>query len=944
MINKIFLREKNSVFANNVESDIKIDLSTKARLLPNENVSKNISLIEQYNKERDACNKFRLIFSINPLCTNILHNSKTEIIINEGSSGATVVQDSVSGSVLKETYAVSATNSTSAVTYMDALRNTEYSHPDLGNFTYHCGLDIFNNHMLRNDGYVHVNKVFVDSDKSKYNTIKDFSRDYNGKIIKQDINMISSATTIGKTDMHLYTMDNIIPMKTAFRERCVERDGWWGFINSTNINLPNRDNDEVLTNTLIASKKPCSFIDLYPDRSLYSFIPKYNKFRNRIEKNWDYCLTYPYENDYDMINTICGADNFSIRVNFKEKVNSYGVEVLECYSYFNHNLQAGSKINIYFYKNGNDKIQFLGRTLTVENIGDAMGLNKNKIFTIKGSDVDNIIGELKDTNNNGFYFKKVNGKSECQYYFRKFKKLKNFDGSSLRSDINKVAFSKNIYGDDIAQIIFTDDIDATNLLDNNNRPVSEVYLTLIKRNAGHDIWYGSGNTSNIKSASTIEFSHCFGKVTSGLDFSGMKDEPLDYNIHKLHNLSIVEEVQSLCENFGKVEIEENTSGITFTGIDLNNYNITSSITINQNLDILRTFIMWGDNVFKKPAVLEDNISINNDIFYGDVVEYDNILARETIISSVYHRVNTAQRETFDECFRDILEDKIVADDYDIYSSETARTTNNNFEVKTYYLNNALSAGLEWRDNDLTEINNNINGEKGLIYGNIRPEGYYYNPHFKIQLKSNDSNVSEGGAIHINYNTDSGITVGNDTITFEYPTDYGFYAGDNIAFYNMLTNDTYWCEINGVNKAEHKITVKANVKMLKETGTLNGNEFKGSDVIYRAYYTPISVPGYARIVPEKSSFVWREIIPQSKMNKNDLLYDTTFANGRLYIEKNVNFYLRRQDPFGENGLSNPIFKKIVKVVSNPLDDFVLGGKKQTDFSSVIYNENNLDSCF
>ena len=41
MINKIFLREKNSVFANNVESDIKIDLSTKARLLPNENVIKN---------------------------------------------------------------------------------------------------------------------------------------------------------------------------------------------------------------------------------------------------------------------------------------------------------------------------------------------------------------------------------------------------------------------------------------------------------------------------------------------------------------------------------------------------------------------------------------------------------------------------------------------------------------------------------------------------------------------------------------------------------------------------------------------------------------------------------------------------------------------------------------------------------------------------------------
>ena len=49
-------------------------------------------------------------------------------------------------------------------------------------------------------------------------------------------------------------------MRTAFYERCEERDGWWGFINPSNINIPNREDEDILTNTLIASKKACDFI------------------------------------------------------------------------------------------------------------------------------------------------------------------------------------------------------------------------------------------------------------------------------------------------------------------------------------------------------------------------------------------------------------------------------------------------------------------------------------------------------------------------------------------------------------------------------------------------------------------------------------------------------------------------------------------------------------
>ena len=65
--------------------------------------------------------------------------------------------------IKKSIHAKNATNSTETITYLDAIRNTEYSHPELGNFTYHCGFDIFNNHMLRNKGYIHVNKLNTSS-------------------------------------------------------------------------------------------------------------------------------------------------------------------------------------------------------------------------------------------------------------------------------------------------------------------------------------------------------------------------------------------------------------------------------------------------------------------------------------------------------------------------------------------------------------------------------------------------------------------------------------------------------------------------------------------------------------------------------------------------------------------------------------------------------------
>ena len=877
---EVFLKSNDSCFSNNVESDLNVNLSTKVRLLPNENLSELFSLNDQYNKERDECNKFRLILGINPICSNVLYNAKTEIVVNEGSDEASVIVDDK---------VPSNTSTFKRSTYMDVIRNTEYSHPDISGLTYHCGYNIFNNHMLRNDGFVHVNKEQQSSDNGTYNTIADFLRDSQGKVIKQDIGVKYNKD--GVTDLHLYRFDSIISMRTAFLERCEEIDGWWGFINSSNINIPNRSDETILTNRIINNKKSCEFIDLYPDRSLYSFIPKYNKYRKRLEKNWDYCITYPYENDYTLIDTVCGGRNGAIRANFHKRYNTNGIEVLQCESYFKHNLKVNDYINIYYTDGQGEGV----KRVRIETIGDSLGENKDKIFTIRFNDIISIYNYLGD---NYLFFKRLSGGDECQYYFRKFKKLKNVDGSNLKSDINKIAFGKNIYGDDTAQIIFTDDIDVEGLVDNNGRPVSKVYFTVIKRNAGYEKWYREDNPEY--NSNDIEFSHCFGKVTSGLDFSGIKDEPWDYNVHRLHNLDTEQSEGS---------IED------------------------------RTLDVWGSAVSSKVEPIEGNITIDDDEFYGDVVEYDLASAKETIISPIYHRVNTAQREIFNPIFRDILQDKIVSDDYDNVNGNKKP-----FAVKTYYLNDVENSINEWGASSVNSVNQVDSGKKGIIYGNIMPEGNYYNPHTQIELKSEDSVISEAPAKFLNYGDESVISFEPKykILVINVPTNYGFYKGDFVAFFNKNNNDTIWGEIIKTEASEKGFILHIQLEDIERGYEID--DFKGDKKIYKAYWSPNNVPFYAKLLPNKRKFTWRKLLNQSELKNVNPLYDTTFSNGRLYIEKNINFFLRRQDPFGQYGLSTPIYKDGDNIYSNPMDDYSIPGSKQVDFSGIIYSINNFDNCY
>jgi hypothetical protein len=108
-----------------------------------------------------------------------------------------------------------------------------------------------------------------------------------------------------------------------------------------------------------------------------------------------------------------------------------------------------------------------------------------------------------------------------------------------------------------------------------------------------------------------------------------------------------------------------------------------------------------------------------------------------------------------------------------------------------------------------------------------------------------------------------------------------------------------------------------------------------------YYSKTSVPEYSIVIPSTNEFVWRDFVAPSEMNVNDPLFDTAFSNGRFYLEKNINLFVRRQDPFGDFGL---LYAKDAQK-KNSMEYFRLPGE-QIDLSSVHYFYNNIinNTCY
>lgn len=373
------------VGAINHSSRVNVGITSTSRKFLHGYNQTNIKLDELFMEERENCKNYRVILSLKPYCTNVLFNPCTEITYTNDKGELCSVNNCNPASCAK------AIGKTDGLTACDMVRNTEYSSEKLG-FEYHPGLDIFNNHILRNKSYRIVNRLGKNKDRDVFNTISDYFRLQDGTRLKKCNRLDVSDTTMG--DKHLYNADDILSFQNgdAVKENLKEDNGWFGFYNTSTIDAKDESGYSLDINRVINNKSNCQFIDMYPDRTLFSFSPIYNKLRGRVEYNWDIVLTYPFEHTTKL------EDNTDIHVIESDGQNGLFIVDAKMYHINNggwgmlfrtltkHNLNPGDAVHMYYNKNRDSKAAVkwdkIDGNFIIHSIGDEHYENKEYYFTI----------------------------------------------------------------------------------------------------------------------------------------------------------------------------------------------------------------------------------------------------------------------------------------------------------------------------------------------------------------------------------------------------------------------------------------------------------------------------------------------------------------------------------------------------------------------------------
>ena len=854
---------KNKSFSSvNEIQNLHVDFESEEKLLPVSDLQGKIDAYEQYLKEKDACNNYRFIFTIHPYCSNILFNHITEAIYSEGSDCTNMYTRelnawNMSDPTTLEYADYKKTGQGHTVTNNSPItRDTGYSNE----LNYNCGIDIFNNHNLRRKEFMCINKMIGSSENTIFNTLFDEVRDPWGNTIEGFTYHVKSTGKDETRPLHIYNKENIYTFAESVSNGLKEENGWVGFNNSSILDTID-DAKCPKINRVLNNADACTFIDMYPTRKHYSFVPYFNKYRKRLEYNWEYLLTYPFKNVYN--NKLVRDNNRKINgilcdlilpdmLNFPGTVDGkitmkqllgldttnpvdVPLNVTFC-SHTKHNLKQGDRLILHVYNSKSNTKVFTNDGLVVASIGKD-GYDEAHYFSISLGEILTDLTLAYNVNTTGvlgFRYEKISVRKPCRYYLRKFKKIPNFVGTNINtedgvseneilsalqtndfsSSLNKLGFSKTIYGDDISQIIY-DDVKIEGLRDNLGRELSVIYLTIVKTNYGHTEWYDNNNYRS----PNVEYSHCFGNVTSGFDLPTIVTDKEEFNIHKQHNIS--KQVNDIPTSSNKLE---------------------SNITVRNNFE-----------------------------FYGDIVEFNEETLEETILETIQHRFNTAQREFDSGSISTNKFAQLIVDDikYDDYNSDSA------FSGET---KNVMCTGY---------------------WANLAPEGYYYQAHYPIRLKEYDTTVNTGYHTKLSFKYKSG-----DTIT----TDVNYYLEYNNELYMFKKDDD------------------TKTKIIAHIGTVSGDDFTTVQVILPSDIQDRNLSHYMIFKPnilkpsgaydfadieqvefrERSGrYLWRDVLPTAKIPRDSEIFESTFTNGAIYYYKDINFYVKRQDPYGDYGL-HPLY--------------------------------------
>ncbi len=363
-------------------------------------------------------------------------------------------------------------------------------------------------------------------------------------------------------NLKIYQRDGATQTKKTKSSNIIERDGWLGYIDNDEDTAQTyeKSNDKINDN----KSSLCEFIP---------FSPGYNRLKFDDPDglpNYIIKVTYPYKKED--INFI---DNVSLT---GDGINIIDSEMIESngYTSFNtvisHGLSVGDIVKL---KNSSKDGEY-----QVVGLGNNNGNGKSRFFILDIPYVESNISKTKTT------FKRIVNGLESEYYVRKFKSLSN---GFKDYDSYPAAFAETYYGDEEVGFNFTKDIDVNGVVDNLGRPLSELFLTIVKvdtdsSNDFKDTYWKDSTKDN--SSIPVDLQNRFWTHIQGGFFTENRDD-IKYNVRS---------------------------------ISADGYEQTHFGTVDSGID-------------------ESDID-----FVGDIVEYNEEELIERTLESTYHRINTVYRE------------------------------------------------------------------------------------------------------------------------------------------------------------------------------------------------------------------------------------------------------------------------------------------------------------
>ena len=239
-------------------------------------------------------------------------------------------------------------------------------------------------------------------------------------------------------------------------------------------------------------------------------------------------------------------------------------------------------------------------------------------------------------------------------------------------------------------------------------------------------------------------------------------------------------------------------------------------------------------------------------------------------------------------------------------------------------------------------------------GNIAPEGYFYSPFHAVTLKELDDEVQSINVKRINFKPETASAITQEVtfydpdtkkeedknmtfITIQAPVTYDIIVGQPFCIYDILEDETYrGCldKVSGTNITIATMLEFDNEKLDGLCGRVEGSSGKSRFIIS---VMEENAPDYAEFIPSAQKLVWRGPKKMSELTSDSPIYNMPFTNGRLYIHKNLNVFVRRQDPYNDYKLFRP-------AINNPLRRFQIEGNPKLDFDYVqTIIDSMVDAC-